>query len=149
MTKTKEDEGLIEAKEYLQHTDLSYYIPMNTCKRAWGFIYRAINKALSIKNKEIKQWKNFSRKDNDVIVKLTRYIEETNIRTQELKLQLQKQKDEKMTFGSWIITLRNNMVVCYNCGRELNIFGFSHCIELPYLFCSDDCIKEQLKHNVK
>ena len=44
--------------------------------------------------KEIEEYKKFARKDNDVIVKLTKYIEETNIRTQELKLQLQKQKDE-------------------------------------------------------
>ena len=67
----------------------------------------------------------------------------TKVEIEELK------KKKEINFGSWEITIRDNMVVCGNCGTQLNIFKFSSSIELPYLYCDDDCLKEHLKEKHK
>ncbi len=48
---------MMNAKEkainHLTNTDLSYYIPMNTSKRAWKFIYKSLDIAILETKKEV------------------------------------------------------------------------------------------------
>ncbi len=96
-----------------------------------------------INNKAELMGNNMALRTSDIKNLVRKALSLKNKQIEELK------KKKEINFGSWKITIRDNMVVCGNCGTQLNIFKFSSCIELPYLYCDDDCLKEHLKQKHK